>query len=228
MSATPILTYHKIAPRPKETIWPGTYVSPEEFRRHVRFLKGRYRIATVAEYLAERKIEGRIVLTFDDGTRDFVEVAVPTLGEARATVYVVPGLEANSWDARDVSVPLMSASQVAEIARMGFEIGSHTLTHADLAILDEAGFEEEIARPKREIEAITGTPCRTFCYPYGRKREAAVNAVRRARYEGAVTTEKGINGPHGDPFLLRRIAVRHDTTLPVLVYKLWRARRFGR
>ena len=53
MSLTPILTYHKIAPRPRETIFPGTYVAPAEFARHVAYLTRRHATTTLGDYLGE-------------------------------------------------------------------------------------------------------------------------------------------------------------------------------
>ncbi len=231
VSLTPILTYHKIAIRPKETIYPGTYVHPLTFARHVSYLTRRYGTATLAGYLENRDASGRIVLTFDDGTADFLSNAVPVLDEhlAHATVFLVSDETTNAWDVGigDVEVPLLARSEIRQLGER-VEIGSHTRTHADLSTLPEAYLESEVRQSREEVSQLSGRPCRSFCYPYGRKREAAIVAVRRAGYDGAVTTEKGTNEPGTDPFQLRRIAVRHDTSLPVLVYKLWRARRFGR
>ncbi len=237
MSLTPILTYHKIAPVPPGTAFPGTYVPPRVFAAHVAFLARRYRFETVAGYLDDRETPGRVVLTFDDGTADFAANADPVLArhEAGATVFLVTAERANRWDARpqedggagDVEVPLLTPAEIRALAPR-YEFGSHTRTHPDLAILEESALHDEISLSRDEVTALASRPCRTFCYPYGRKREAAIEAVRAAGYDGAVSTEKGGNRRDTDPFLLRRVAVRHDTPLPVLVYKLWRARRLGR
>ena len=233
---TPILTYHKIAPAPPGTTWPGTYVTPETFRAHVTHLARRgLGFATLSEFLDAPDRAGRVVLTFDDGTADFAEGAMPVLvgHGAKATVFLVTGETGgvNRWDSEggDIEVPLLSAGGIAALARSGgVEFGSHTHTHADLAALPEDDFAREVVRSKDLVAELSGQPCRTFCYPYGRKCEAAMAAVRGAGYDGAVSTEKGINDRDTDRFRLRRIAVRHDTSLPVLVYKLWRARRFGK
>ena len=231
MSLTPILTYHKIAPRPQKTIYPGTYVHPETFARHIGFLARRYAMPTLSTYLEGREQPGRVVLTFDDGAADFAENAMPVLSRysASGTVFLVTGESTNAWDVRlgDAEVPLLSPEEIRTLVN-AVEFGSHTRTHADLAALPEESLEDEIVRSREEVGVLTGRPCQTFCYPYGRKRETAIAAVQRAGYSGAVTTEKGTNNPGTDPFRLRRIAVRHDTSLPILVYKLWRARRFDR
>lgn len=231
MSFTPIFTYHKVAIPPPDTIYPGTYVRPATFAAHVAYLARHFEPVTLGDYLGARTSAGRAVLTFDDGTEDFASAALPILLDrgAGATVFLVTGESINLWDVRlgDREVRLLTPEQIRAVGD-GVEFGSHTRTHADLGVLPEAEFHTEIVRSRAEVTALTGRPCRTFCYPYGRKRDAAIDAVRRAGYDGAVSTEKGANDALTDPFRLRRIAVRHDTSLPVLVYKIWRARRFAR
>lgn len=228
---TPVLTYHKIAEIPQGTTFPGLYVPPRLFAAHVAYMARRYDLVTLADYLEARNAEGRAVLTFDDGTADFAANAAPILGRhnARATVFLVTAEKTNRWDSEngDVEVPLLTPDEIRSLSA-AHEFGSHTRTHTDLARLEEVRFFDEIALSRADTEALSGKPCRSFCYPYGRKRAASVAAVRAAGYEGAVTTEKGTNGVGTDAFRLRRIAVRNDTPLPVLVYKLWRARRLDR
>jgi peptidoglycan/xylan/chitin deacetylase (PgdA/CDA1 family) len=46
-------------------------------------------------------------------------------------------------------------------------IGAHGMTHVDLRGLDDAELEADLRCCRLAIEAATGTPCRTFAYPYG-------------------------------------------------------------
>ena len=56
-----------------------------------------------------------------------------------------------------------------EIARTyaGFEIASHTYTHAPMPKLKPEQFADEIDRDLRELSAIAGYPVRGFAYPGG-------------------------------------------------------------
>lgn len=224
--------YHKVAVRPVETVWPGTYVHPETFRRHLNYLSRRYALITTAEYVTDRRITGRAVLTFDDATADFGETVLPLISQfdAKATVYIPSARigQTNSWDAADVQVPLMTVDSLKKAAGEGIELGAHTRTHADLTRLSGEELKDEVIGSRVELETIFGHRPATFCYPYGRFNEEVVTAVRGAGFEAAVSTRKGSDPAEGDPFLIRRIAIRHDTSLPILIYKLWRARRFGR
>jgi len=109
------------------------------------------------------------------------------------------GCEPLAWD------------EVRAMARNGIEFGAHTRTHPVLSrVSSPAELTAEIAGSKRRIEEVLGSPVRHFCYPNGSKRDIspeAVEAVRQAGFDTAVTTESGLNAVGGDPFLLRRIGV---------------------
>lgn len=101
--------------------------------------------------------------------------------------------------------------EVRSLAARGVEFGAHTQTHPILSSLaggDE--LREEIAGSKTRIEAELGEPVLHFCYPNGRMADIgpdALEAVRMAGFETAVTAEPGLNRPQDDPLLLRRIGV---------------------
>ena len=92
-----VLTYHRVD-------------RPEPFARHVELLAARYRVVSVAEVITA--LEGgaplprrSVLLTFDDGYRNFARVAWPILrarGMAAAlfvpTAFPDSGLEAFWWD----------------------------------------------------------------------------------------------------------------------------------
>jgi peptidoglycan/xylan/chitin deacetylase (PgdA/CDA1 family) len=110
-----------------------------------------------------------------------------------------PGFEPLRW------------SEVREMARGGLEFGAHTRRHPVLSRVSSAAeLADEIAGSKHCLEELLGSPVRHFCYPNGLRRDIsaeAVEMVRQAGYETAVTTEAGVNGPGDDLLRLRRIGV---------------------
>jgi peptidoglycan/xylan/chitin deacetylase (PgdA/CDA1 family) len=63
----------------------------------------------------------------------------------------------------------------------GFEIGNHTLGHADLSGLDGAGVRQEIARGQAAIErALPGYRVSSLALPFGSAPEEAELALRGA------------------------------------------------
>jgi peptidoglycan/xylan/chitin deacetylase (PgdA/CDA1 family) len=101
--------------------------------------------------------------------------------------------------------------EVRLMAGNGVEFGAHTRTHPVLSRLSSpAELAAEIGGSKQRIEEALGRPVRHFCYPNGSERDistAAVEAVRQAGFDTAVTTTLGVNAVEDDRFLLRRIGV---------------------
>jgi peptidoglycan/xylan/chitin deacetylase (PgdA/CDA1 family) len=122
---------------------------------------------------------------------------LPRLLKAEMPEQAPPEYRPLSWDA----VRLLAAS--------GVEFGAHTKTHPILsALTDPEELREEIADSKARIESELDRPVLHFCYPNGKMRDigpAAVEAVRAAGMQTAVTAEPGLNHVHRDAFLLNRI-----------------------
>lgn len=104
--------------------------------------------------------------------------------------------------------PMMRSEQVAELHRMGFEIGGHTVRHPILAELDVEEARREIVAGRRHLEDIVGARVAHFAYPNGRPgrdyRQAHVALVREAGFDAAVSTARGVGRPGTDPFQLPR------------------------
>ncbi|MGC8529476.1 MAG: polysaccharide deacetylase family protein [Leptospirillia bacterium] len=195
----PILYYHRVAPG----VDPQTGVTPESFRRQVTLLADLgYRGVTLREALA-RAADSRgasgpspIVLTFDDGYLDNYEHAAPILDEQgfRATIYFVAERMGGRVDWTEDPLwgghALMDAGKARELVEKGFEAGSHTLTHPDLAKLSEAEARREIAESRPRLEDHLSAPVTTFCYPYGSFLPIHAGMVREAGYDAARTVRR--------------------------------------
>ena len=231
----PILTYHKIAPVNAKTLYPGTFVPPNLFEKHLGFLARKgfetMRLDAIFSGLEPAK---PIVLTFDDGFQDFEDAAAPILHRFGygATVFLVSDFvgKTNEWDENigDVKYPLMSKESIVRLHEEGYEFGSHSKSHVRLSSHDAVTQDSEIRGSKSDLETMLGFPIQTFCYPYGSYDDNSLNSVRASGYQFATTCDKGLNDGSEDPLRLKRIAIRNDTSLPVFIYKLWRAFRLGR
>ena len=73
--------------------------------------------------------------------------------------------------------------QIKDIEAMGFEIGSHTVSHpSDLKLLHDEQLHYEIQNSKDMIEAVLGHSISKFCYPRGRFDDRVKDHVARAGY----------------------------------------------
>lgn len=104
----------------------------------------------------------------------------------------------------------LSDEMVEEMLAAGWELGSHTVTHADLAQLSGAELRREVAGSRRRLERRFEVPVDFFCYSAGSYDEEAVAAVRSAGYRGATTTEPGLAAPGGDRLTMPRLRVGGD------------------
>lgn len=212
----PVLTYHYLGQPPADTPDPYLYVSPQQFRAQCQALRqAGYQSGTLSELaIACRTGEthrNRFVLTFDDGACNVLEHGMTVLKEEnfRAILFVVAGSIGgiNDWDAKHGHpvVPLMSDQQIRDWLAAGHEIGSHSLTHRNLAKLGEAEARQQICDSKKVLEDRFGVPIRHFCYPHGKYTEVARRLVEEAGYETACTTRFGVNSAGQDPMTLHRI-----------------------
>jgi peptidoglycan/xylan/chitin deacetylase (PgdA/CDA1 family) len=218
----PILMYHAVRegssdPRPYYEI----NVAPQVFAYQMRQLRDLgYRAVTIAQALDAIR-QGAIgqklvVITFDDGYRDFYESAAPILEECEfaATVFLMPGYMGEGAP-RFIGRDCMSWREVRELQARGIHFESHTVTHPKLQFQSWARIEEELFGSKEMIEDRVGAPVRSFSYPHAFP-EADHGFVRRLKdvllkcgYENSVTTILGTARASSDRFLLPRLPVNH-------------------
>lgn len=144
--------------------------------------------------------EKPVVITFDDGYRDFYTDAYPILKKHNtpATQYVVSGL------LRDPNY--MTPDQVSEIAKDGLvEIAAHTKTHPWLKDAEAKFVKSEVEESKKDLEKLTGYEIVSFAYPYGSFDVQSIEAVKHAGYTSAVSTIPGIMHNHDTKYFLYRL-----------------------
>ena len=83
---------------------------------------------------------------------------------------------------------ILPARQIGELAKT-FEVGAHTVHHVPLTSVADALAREEILGSKRNIEEITGKPCRIFCFPMGQFEKRHLSMLRDAGFTAARTVE---------------------------------------
>ena len=219
----PILVYHDIG-APALGTYPEQTVSPAKFEQQVKWLARRgYTGIGIRDWLAWRE-EGKplpdkpVLFTFDDGYQGVSKYAFPILERYgfKALAFVVTSLigMSNAWDeaAGFPSRQLMSADDIRQWARRGFEFGSHSRTHADLTGLGADEMAREVAASRDELGAVIGDAPAAFAYPYGRVNYDVRRCVAK-HFAAAVSMARGLNTIATDPHMLRRSHVRQRDTL---------------
>jgi peptidoglycan/xylan/chitin deacetylase (PgdA/CDA1 family) len=186
----PILYYHRVDPG----VSPHAGVTPDQFRSHLSLLKLAGFVGTTLDFAMSHghtdPISGKkvVAITFDDGYLDNYRHAMPILQEFgfHATIFCISRKVGgrSDWSTDPVwsGHPLLGKDEMRLMTSMGFEIGSHTRTHADLSRLSPDQAQDEIVGSKDDLEDLLGTPVRSFCYPFGAYREETPSIVRSAGY----------------------------------------------
>jgi peptidoglycan/xylan/chitin deacetylase (PgdA/CDA1 family) len=211
----PILTYHYIRVNPDRSDRMGfaLSVTPSDFAAQMDWLaqSGYHTITTEDLFTYLNGYGGLpskpVILTFDDGYADFYTTALPILRSHGfvGVSYVVSGFV--GWPG------YMTSAQIREADRSGMEIGSHTVTHPNLAILPAAAVWSQLTQSKGFLEQVVGHPVTSFCYPSGKYTPAVASAVAAAGFHDATTTRFGYSYTIANRYAWSRLRVSGGETL---------------
>jgi peptidoglycan/xylan/chitin deacetylase (PgdA/CDA1 family) len=101
------------------------------------------------------------------------------------TSFVESG-EPLRWPGLEQSEESLGWPELERLREAGWEVGSHTTTHALLPDLGDTELERELADSRAAIEKRLGS-CETLAYPYGRADDRTAAAAARAGYRAAFT-----------------------------------------
>ena len=152
-----------------------------------------------------------IALTFDDGTVDFVEEALPELVAQRipATLYLATDFVEAGRDFPDQGRPVSWAGLRDALSTGLVTVGCHTHTHR---LLDRVGNLEAASELDRSIGLIEdrlGVACRHFAYPKALLGSPEAEQEVRRRFTTAAVAGTRPN-PYGraEPYRLRRSPIQ--------------------
>lgn len=206
-----ILIYHRVGGGSDSDV----DLDPAVFADQLAHLREHHRVVTLDEAAAELAAGGdappAVVLTFDDGTADFTDVAVPLLVEqgVPATLYAATSFIDEGthfpWGA-----PPTSWAALRDACTTGLvNVGSHTHHHR---LLDRMPAAEVAADLDRSIELIgdrLGTVPAHFAYPKAVPPSAPAEIEVRRRFVSAALAGGRVNRPgRSDPARLWRTPVQ--------------------
>lgn len=99
---------------------------------------------------------------------------------------------------------LMNWTEIQQLIKDGFTIGSHSLSHEPLTDISPQEAANEIKLSKKRLEKKLNNPIDGFSYPRGKYTPALAEAVASSGYRYAVTTHYGTNTDVSHPFALSR------------------------
>src|SRR5262249_3839965 len=234
-SGVPILMYHRICSAPESAVHPYFRVntSTAVLETQLNFLKTNgYSGLTLdqATRLLSRPQEhdGKyVVITFDDGYRDFYTDAWPLLQKYGFTATVfLPTAYIDEQRQAFKQTECLTWAEVRELHAHGIVFGGHTVTHPQLANLKRQEIGEEMFCSKAQIEDHLGCPVRSFSYPF-RFPETDTKftsflrqTLEDAGYSNGVSTIVGTASSADNRFFLKRLPVNNDDDLSFFKWKL--------
>jgi len=205
----PILMYHHVMDpdAAKEINATNLNVATNTFREQMDYLLAKgYSILRLDEMMAGLRSGSLpakpVVLTFDDGYRDFYDNVFPILREKgiKATVFAISQFVGGPryvewWQLRE-----MSGSGLVLV-------GDHTLNHLSLPKLSIDEQRNQIVSAKKILEDYVGQKVEYFAYPYGSYNGVSEQVLKENGFGGAVTTTNVDPQCVGLPYQLSRIRI---------------------
>lgn len=226
----PILMYHSIAESGPGELAPFR-IAPSIFEAQMRFLvqSGCYSLSLEdwTEAIRDRRrLPGHpVIITFDDGYRNFIEYAWPILEMTglTATMFVVTDKvgQVADWDTvAGEPLPLMQWDELRRLRDRGLQIGSHSATHASLPSLTNEQIVLEGARSRERLKQELSLDVRSIAFPYGHTDARVRQCLAGVGYTIGVATWGGISSVADDPQNLPRIEIFPDDDLDAFARKV--------
>jgi len=197
----PIILFHRIAVSPINSQY---YVPPDKFEEEIKLLRDWEYTSITTDMLIKAITEGAdlpprpILITFDDGNLNNYTTAFPIMQKYgfSGVLYIV-GNRIGAEEYLDVN-------QIMEMAAAGWEVGSHSISHADLTLLEPEDQRYEVVESKELLERKIGVPIRTIAYPFGKSNSSVIDYAHFAGYIAGMslgfTADQGI----GNLYTLQR------------------------
>ena len=216
-----VLVYHRVNDFGDDPLTTGV----RGFVEHMTLLHKYYTVVP-SGLLAERIEAGHpfpsntVAIHFDDCYRDVLTHAMPVLAALKfpGSVFVSSGFVGTERRfPHDRTSPWMFENlrpqDLRDLAASGFEVGSHTVNHVDLAQRSDETIWVELLESKRDLEAMVGRSVTQFSFPFGQRantNQKVEELVLRAGYRAMFSAYGGYIGPTSNLFDLRRVSISGD------------------
>ncbi len=200
-------------------------VRPEMLDSQIKYLLDQgYKIVKLSEAFKTFSIasststtyDKTLVLTFDDGYRDFYLNAYPILKKYNvpASLYVINqdiGRPGNvTWD------------MIKQLDKEGLvEIGAHTVNHKPLGKIKPEAAYYQMSKSKELLEKGLGHTVDTIVYPFGNFNENVKKQAKDIGFVGAASVYFGDRPSSNDLYAWRRVMVTNSDVGAILLRKLF-------
>lgn len=123
-------------------------------------------------------------LSFDDGNRSDVDIALPALTDRglRATFFVLAG--------RLHDPASLAPDDLRRLRAEGMQVGTHGWSHVPWRRLGDEDADRELVRAREVIADVVETAVREAAFPLGRYDGAVLRRLRRLGYSHVYTSDR--------------------------------------
>lgn len=218
-----VILYHRVTDQVRDNLTVGI----EQFDRQMGILREHYHVIPIEEVLSSsltisKTDKPAVCVTFDDGYLDNYVNAVPILltHGIPAAFFVSTGI-INTTDqtfAHDIRrgnerPPVMTWEHLRRMHKLGFTIGSHTVSHIDCATESEDIVRQELNQSIFDINREIGLEDVIFAYPYGGRQHMnseRLELVKKAGYIANLSAYGGVNVGRVDKFNVLRGGLHYE------------------
>jgi peptidoglycan/xylan/chitin deacetylase (PgdA/CDA1 family) len=219
--ALPVLMYHSIVADITPLLH-RTVVSENQFLTQMKWLYNEgYQTISPLEtqdlWTQKAALAKKIVLTFDDGYRSYIDFVQPVLAQYgfTATLFLSThfvGLEKypDEWALVDKTPETdrpLSANEIITLHKLGWHIEAHTKNHVQMDVSNAF------------IERVTGQQPRVFAFPYGSYDTLSLSMARQ-RYALSFTTHPNLWRAKDDAHRLPRLEMTHKDSMSDFINKI--------
>jgi peptidoglycan/xylan/chitin deacetylase (PgdA/CDA1 family) len=206
----PILCYHQVRNwKPTDgKVGKDYIVEVENFKNHIKMLVDSGYNTILPDQLYAYLNEGKplpkkpIMLTFDDTDLDQFTVVNPLLKKhGYKAVYFIMTV---SIGKKGKFVDYMSSDQIKQLSDEGNVIGSHTYDHKNFKKYEGKDWEEQLDKPTKRLEEITGKKIEYFAYPFGLWNSKGIPELKKRGFKMAFSLADK-RDPNEPLYTVRRI-----------------------
>lgn len=181
-----------------------------------KFIKLSEAFKTFASSTTSTPYDKTLVLTFDDGYRDFYTNAYPILKKYNvpAGLYVV---DQDIGKRNNVTWKMIKQLHSEGLV----EIGVHTMNHLRLAELKPEQAYYQMAKSKELLEVSLQAKIDTVVYPFGGFNDSVKQQAKQIGFIGAASVYFGQRPTGQDLYSWRRVMVNNFDIGPLLLRKLY-------
>jgi len=220
-----VLCYHRVATQPSRFA-----VTPEQLDTQLRYL-----LRTGFQFIHARELVSGVplpsqplLLTFDDGYTDTLELAQPVLLQhgAKATVFIVSSYVGDrAWWSADAGA-LMSVQQLHMLDPTLIELGLHSHAHRSFSSLSIDEIEADLRNNLAFFAMNDLAIAPVLAYPYGARPKNSMAALSQRMTALGIRIAFRIGNrvnrlPIADLHQIQRIDVRGDESAIAFRRKLW-------